>query len=442
MKTLQFLAIVAATFSFLSPAGADAKECRVSGVVTYTGDVHDVLATPDALWVASDGGVEEFDRQTRKLLKTYTHLNGLSSLSVARLSRGKSGSVVATVDDAVCELRGSRFECKPRAEETRIQKIRFSYREGARVSIERRLPEGSFVGTAGAHAFIGKERLGSSPLPDRHITALALFDNSLWVGTFNGGLAQEDEKGRIRPVFSPGLLINALQAGPEHLFVGTSDGLFKTKDGVTFEQVELVEQAVVGLAYDGTSVWATTPGALYRIRDGRGPRSDVWWVPGGSRSLQKVSAVPGYIWFGTEDRGAVMMKVGPKTRASDKPFTVYDRGQGLASSWSLAVAARRDGSAWMTTLREGLTFIPQRGASTRIDTGVSDWGLSALAEPDGAWIGSQDGAAFVASGRKKSSKIKNLPDPRVHAFLSDNRSTKAERLWIGTENGLAWCEVR
>ena len=442
MKIVKFLAILAATLRFLSPIDAEAKECRVSGVVTYTGDVHDVLATPDALWVASDGGVEEFDRQTRKRLKTYTHLDGLSSLSVAQLSRGRGGSVVATVDDAVCELRGSRFECKTRTVETRTQKIQFRYHQGARVSIERQLPEGSFVGTAGGHAFVGGQRLGSSPLPDRHITSLALFENRLWVGTFNGGLAQEDQNGRIRPVLSPGLLINALQAGPEHLFVGTSDGLFKTKDGVTFEQEELVEQAVVGLAYDGTSIWATTPGALYRIRDGRGPHSDVWWVPGGSRSLQKVSAVPGYVWFGTEDRGAVVMTVRPKTRSSDKPFTVYDKGQGLSSSWSLAVAARRDGSAWMTTLREGLTFIPHRGESVHVNTGVSDWGLSALATPDGAWIGSQDGAAFIANGGETATKLQNLPDPRVHAFLSDNRKEDAERLWIGTENGLAWCKIR
>ena len=92
-----------------------------------------------------------------------------------------------------------------------------------------------------------------------------------------------------------------------------------------------------------------TPGALYRIRDGKGPRSDVWWLPGGSRSLQKVSAVPGTLWLGTEDRGAIRMQVTPTTVAKDKPFEVFDRGRAMPSSWSLAVAAKSDGSAWMTT---------------------------------------------------------------------------------------------
>jgi ligand-binding sensor domain-containing protein len=136
------------------------------------------------------------------------------------------------------------------------------------------------------------------------------------------------------------------------------------------------------------------------------------------------------------------MRVGPETRSSDKPFTVYDKGQGLSSSWSLAVAARRDGSAWMTTLREGLTFIPRQGETVRVHTGVSDWGLSALATPEGVWIGSQDGAAFIENDGETAQNLEELPDPRVHAFLLDSRKENAGRLWIGTENGLAWCDVR
>lgn len=442
MRTARILLFLAGVLTTLLPRPAAAKECRVSGVATYTGNVNDVLATPDAYWVASDGGVQEFDRATRKLLRTYTHLDGLSTLSASRLNQTPQGDIVATLAGATCTLRGSRFTCRPQTKVEKERPLQFRYHGGARVRVEKLLPEGALVGTAGGHAFLGAERLGTPLLPDRHITALSLFRGKLWLGTFNGGLAREHGDNQFRPVSSPGMLINALQAGREHLFVGTSDGLFQTKDGVTFEQVDFVEQAVVGLAFDGTSIWATTPGALYRIKDGRGPRSDVWWLPGGSRSLQKVSAVPGYVWFGTEDRGAIVMQVGPKTTARDKPFTVYDRGQGLPSSWSLAVAATPGGDAWMTTLREGLTFIARHGESRSVATGVSAWGLSALATPDGAWIGSQNGAAFVEKSGKSARAIQGLPDPRVHAFLADSRKESAGRLFIGTENGLAWCDVK
>lgn len=442
MKTARWLLVLAGALVVFLPRAAAAQECHVRGVTTYTGNVRDVLATPDAYWVASDGGIEEYERASRKLLRTYTHLDGLSALSVARLRRNQHGNVVAVLGDSVCTLWGSRFTCVPRTNSETERPLEFRYHQGARVSVEKRLPEGRLVGTAGGHAYLGEARLGTPMLPDRHITALSVFQEKLWVGTFNGGLAREHEKDQFQPIPSPKMHINALQTGREHLFVGTSDGLFKTNDGVKFERVELVEQAVVGLAFDGTSIWATTPGALYRIRDGRGPPSDVWWMPGGARSLQKVSAVPGYVWFGTEDRGAIVMKVGARTTASDKPFTVFDRGKGLASSWSLAVAAAPDGGAWMTTLREGLTFIPPRGESYRVKTGVSDWGLSALATPGGVWVGSPNGAAFVEEGGKVARAISDLPDPRVHAFLLDRRKENAGRLWIGTENGLAWCDTR
>src|SRR5690606_3691178 len=201
-------------------------------------------------------------------------------------------------------------------------------------------------------------------------------------------------------------------------------------------------------AFDGTSIWATSPGAIYRIKDGKGPPSDVWWVPGGSRSLQKVSAIPGTVWFGTEDRGAIVMNVGPNTVSKDKPFTVFDRSAGLASSWSLAVAAMPNGGAFMTTLREGVSFISpeekneqgSKRSQRRISLPLSDWGLAALATENGAWIGTQGGAAFVPADATPPSLIKGLPDERVHAFLEDKRKGRPARLYIGTENGLAWCE--
>ncbi len=441
MKRSRLLGLLAALcVTALAPFGV-AKECHVSGVATHSGNVRAVLTTPGALWVASDGGVEEFDRQTRELLRKYTHLDGLTSLGVVDLSRSARGSIQATLDGATCELRGSRFSCSPRPTRARTEKLRFSYHHGARETARRDLPEGPLIGTAGRGAYLGDERLGRPELPDRHVTSLALFQGRLWVGTFNGGLAREDRGGALRPVPSPGNLVNALQAGPQHLYIGTSHGLFRTRDGNAFEKVEIVEQAVVGLAFDGTSIWASTPGALYRIRDGRGPRSDVWWVPGGSRSLQKVSAVPGHVWMGSEDRGAIAMRVGPDTMSKDKPFIVYDRSHGLASSWSLAVAARPDGSAWMTTLREGLSFVPSRGEPVSVPTGVSDWGLSALTVPGGVFIGTQGGATFVSDDGAQTYPILGLPDQRVHTFLLDERSEGSPRLWIGTENGLAWCEL-
>jgi hypothetical protein len=418
----------------------EAKQCRVQAVTTYTGLVHDVLATADSLFVASDGGIEEFDRKTRQLKRKYTHLDGLARLSVSELSQSSHGTLIAKTDDSQCTLLAGRFECAPRKHQSKSTVLRFSYHAGARVTAELPLKEGKLVGTAGKHAFLAGVPLAENQLPDRHITALALFLGRLWVGTFNGGLASEDSAGKLHPHPSPDRLINALAPGKEHLFVGTSRGLYRTKDGSTFEKVAFVEDAVVGLAFDGTSMWATSPGAIYRIKDGPGPASDVWWLPGGSRSLQKVSAVPGAVWFGTEDRGAILMKVGPRIVSKDKLFTVFDRTSGIDSSWSLAVAALPGGGALVTTLREGLTYIPARGSPRPVAASVSDWGLAALATAGGAWIGTQGGAAYVSDEGHTATLIEGLPDERVHVFLEEKRKGRPTRLYIGTENGLAWCE--
>jgi ligand-binding sensor domain-containing protein len=306
--------------------------------------------------------------------------------------------------------------------------------------VERQSGGQSLVGTAGKGAFLNHVHLATAPsLSDAHVTSLALFHDTLWVGTFNGGLMTSTPSGEFvaQKAGEPGQMINALVATSTSLFVGTSNGLFRSMDGLTFESVDFVEGAVVGLAYDETSLWASTTGALYRIKCEGGPPSDVWWMPGGSRSLQKISAIPGAVWLATEDRGSVLMRANARTVSADRPFSIFDRSRGLASSWSLSTAALDKGGALMSTLREGLIHIKEDGSFEQMPTTVSPWGLATMAEGDDVWFGSQGGAERLSLSTGQRSKILGLPDPRVHAFLRDNRRGKEEHVWIGTEGGLA-----
>lgn len=434
------VAALAMSFGWLLFVSAARANCEIRGVATHTGHVTDVLATPNSLWVASHGGLQEYDRTTRRLVRTYTTLDGLSSLRVHQLSRISGGSIVATLGDAMCTLRGSRFSCSKKTKAPPVTRMEFHFAHGRRVTTELELAEGLLQGTASDGAWLGDKPLARGPgLPGPHVTSLAVFRNELWVGTFNRGLARGRSGAELSAFAGPGKFINALLSTKRSLFVGTSQGLFRTHDGRAFQRIELVEDAVVGLATDGTSVWVSTPGALYRINDGAGPPSDVWWIPGGSRSLQKVSARPGAIWIGTEDRGAILMTPGPRTTAKDKPFFVFDKTSGMPSSWSLAAAPLPSGGALVTTLREGTQLLDPGGAHRPLALPVGDWGLSALVETDDAWVGTQDGAAHVDLITERSERIGRLPDERVHAFLRDPRDPK--RLYIGTENGLAWCET-
>lgn len=99
----------------------------------------------------------------------------------------------------------------------------------------------------------------------------------------------------------------------------------------------------------------------------------------------------------------------------------------------------------MTSLREGMAFISPAGSRLqpqRIPVPVSDWGLAAVATHGGAWIGTQGGAAFVSTDGTAPVVIEGLPDERVHTFVEDKRKGRKGRLYIGTENGLAWCELK
>lgn len=442
MKRSLLLCLVPLLLTWTGAAQAtEPTSCSVEGVLTDTSSVTDVLGTGESLWVATTGGIAEYDRSNKKLRRRYTTLDGLPELRVQRLSESTGGQLIADTRTAQCRLFGETFRCTERTANQPVSpSISLKFWQGRRVTAEASLKEGPFLGTATNGAFLNGAALNdSATLPGAHVTSLAYFRGELFIGTFNSGLSTMDRNGILEARPGAGQFVNALLGAKRHLYVGTSRGLFRSRNGRDFSPVALVTDAVVGLATDETSIWVSTPGAVYRIKDGPGPASDVWWIPGSSHSLQKVSAQRGVVWLGTEDRGAVRMQVGPRVMARDKPFSVFDRTGGLPSSWSLSVAALPDGGALMTTLREGVVRIAPDGSFRAVQTGISDWGLAAVVDGSGVWIGSQGGASYFDLKSETSTPIRGLPDQRVHAFVRDPNSG---RLYIGTENGLAWCKVR
>jgi hypothetical protein len=428
----------------LSLAGrVQAEELSAERIWGSTELVHDALFTPESLFVATSGGLQEFNRTTRQLVYTYTTRDGLPVLEVQKLGRkGPSGrwTLVATTNGSSCLLSARRFHCRPvEAERSSADdySLNLAYHHGTRVTVKLRSGADTFVGTVKG-GWLNGTLLPSGPsLSARHVTSLAIFQEALWVGTFNEGIVRETRAGGFAPISFPTQLINALSVGKRELFVGTSDGLYRTNDGKNFRKESFVQGAVVGLAFDGISTWAATPGALYRVQETSGPRTDVWWIPGGSRSLQKLSFSDGFLWLGTEDRGALRMPVTPNLVSKDRVFARFDKTHGLASSWSLAAAGVEGGGAMMTTLREGLTFIYPNGRFQKLPDSASPWGLSALTDGGHVWVGTQGGAVRLSLTDSKATRVSGLPDERFHAFLRDTRREFGHIVWIGTEGGLA-----
>jgi ligand-binding sensor domain-containing protein len=414
---------------------AGAAGARGAEVVTSTMEVEDVAVDGAAVWVATRGGVERYERTGLGLgpglglglARRYTTADGLAANHVLDVE-ASGGTVRVRTRDARCELVGERFACAaapPFAVPPPGVAERFA---GARVTATVALGRERLVATAGAGLWLdgasGPRRLSPrGQICGNHVTAAVRFRGRTWLGTFDRGLCVREDDGTYRSVEGAFRMVNALAVTPRGLFVASGEGVFATRDGRRFERVALVEQAGAnGLAFDGRSLWITTPGALWRLRVRGGPRDAVWWRPGGSAAVQRVAVAGGVVWLATEDRGAVRF-------AKDR-FTVFDRAAGMPSSWALDVAVGRDGTAWVATLRHGLVAISPKGQPRRVG-GVGDaWLLHVSVHDDGVWVGTQGGAFRVADDGSVR-RVDGLPDGRVHVV-----ARLADGLWLGTEGGL------
>jgi ligand-binding sensor domain-containing protein len=252
--------------------------------------------------------------------------------------------------------------------------------------------------------------------------AMAEFQGQLWLGTFDEGLCRYDGQ-RFVAVRTPFRMVNDVVVAGERLYVATTVGLFRTRDGLRFDKVALFDtRGVNDLAVDGDTLWATSTATLWRIPVGRRGLPKGFWTPGGTSSLQAVDAKDGQVWLATEDRGLLRMR--------GKTFEVFDRAAGLPSSWVLDVVVDGEGGAFGATLRDGLVHVDKDGQLAKGVALPDPWLLHVSQGSQGVWVGTQGGAARVMAG--KMSSLPALPNPCVHGLLEVGAD-----LWVATEQGLA-----
>jgi ligand-binding sensor domain-containing protein len=405
------------------PAASALAGLESTRVATDTSYVEAMVRADDALWVGTRGGLEayELDRPSRRRL--YTTLDGLPSNRVVAVTV-HGGQVVARTESFSCTLAGDRFHCQPAPPWPMAAPAVAALFLGARVTV--RL--GEFVGTAGAGLWLdGPEPKRLTPaeqICSNHLTAVARYRKQLWFGAFDAGLCTSGDGGRtFRRIATPFRMVNDLAATPYGLYVAAASGLFVTVDGQRFARVEAVTQrGVNGLAFAGGSLYATTPGALWRLRLRGGPRDRVWWRPAGSRSLQGVAVGPSSVWLVSEDRGAIRM--------TQRGFVAYDRAAGAPTSWALAVAVDQRDTAYVGTLRHGVVAIDRRGRMRSL-AGVPDpWVLDVRTFFGRVWVGTQGGAARIAPDGQ-AALVHALPHPCVHAIVEDRGL-----VYLATEAGL------
>jgi hypothetical protein len=356
--------------------------------------------------------------------RLFTTADGLDLNHVESVEMHR-GNLRARTAKSLCTLERDRFVCEE-AKPLPAQELSVAPRyQTARVTATLEHAGLRYVATSGNGLWLdGKTPRRLTPhdqICSNHVMAMETFDDRLWFGSFDEGLCSTDDGQTFVPATTPFRMINDLLATPDTLYVAAGSGLYRTLDGETFERVEYVYQrGVNGLAFDGRSLFVTTPGALWRIRVNEGPKSRTFWMPGGSTALQSVSIHDKDVWLASEDRGAIRMR--------GRKAAIFDRATGLPTSWALDVAVDESGTAFVATLRNGALAIDPDGKAHEIPGLPDDWLLFAGAEGDAVWLGTQGGAVRV--GKDGVATLPGVPHPCVHAIFP-----LANEVYVGTEGG-------
>jgi ligand-binding sensor domain-containing protein len=360
--------------------------------------------------------VEQYDLATGRRARLYTTEDGLDSGAVKQV--WIEGALHARTERSSCVLQEGRFRCGPAAALPLREPAAARFWHGARETARLTVGAQTIIATAGAGLWRGHRRLTpEGQLCANHVEALAEFQGALWVGTFDGGLCVL-EGSRFRAVPAPFRMINDLRATPRGLYVAAARGLFFTRDGRRFRrESRLRERAVNRLAAGGKWLFATTPYALYALRQDGREVVRRWPSPAGSTALQGVAVSGPNLWLASEDRGVIRMR--------REKFESFDRASGLPASWVVDVLPAADGGVWAATLRNGAVRVDGAGAVRELGADPHAWGLRLY----------DDGGKLLFGTQQGVDGLRGLPDPRVHAILR----TRAG-LFVGTEGGLLLLE--
>lgn len=411
---------------------------------TNTQAVEDVLVVGDRLFVATQGGLEQYDLPRRLRTGLVTTEDGLPSNFVRRVFTD-NGAVLVAVGDGVCQLGAIGQTTRRRATCRSVPPERHaaaslptpSLYRGARVTAEATWRGERVRGTATAGVWLGE--LDLTPMQSicsNHIVAIQdHFLGRTWFGSFDEGLCSLDASGWQR-AHGPFRMINDLMVAGDTLYVASSEGLFATTDGEVFRRVLTGNDAVADLAYDGKRqrVLAVTNTTLYAIPlTGARRRPVATFRPGGARSLQSVAVDPtnGNVWLASEDRGAI--------RIAGKETTGFDALTGLPTSWAIEVAVV-DGTAYVGTLRHGVFALPANATSATearaLPALAHAWTLAVTPRRQGGvLVGTQAGWLAVVDGAVRSPiaarATENPPHGSIHVIYEADRGA----IWIGSEGG-------
>lgn len=413
------------TLALAAPV-ADAPSFELDTIHTSTAHVEDLATDGEFLWAATRGGLEVYDVATGTLQRRYDTRNGLDTAHVWSVELIDGAPRVRTTASQ-CQLQGTAFDCEPAAGPPAMEPTVGPRRDGKRVTSIVTAGNQRFEATAGAGLWLGGEtphRLTADDQPcSNHFGPMLAEAGRLWLGAFHEGLCFTDDGKTFTAAPDSPRMINDLLSVDGVLWIAASEGLFHTEDGITFErETSIKPRGINGLARDGDTLLATTPGALWNVPLGKG-RTTAQPRPGRTRAIQGLVRTADTTWLTTEDRGVVRV-------ATNGDTTRFDLAAGLPASWFLAAAADNQGRIFAGSLRNGVTVLEPDGSHHQVEGLPDTWIFDVTRIGDAIMVGTQNGAAAIQGDQVTT--LPDLPHPNVHGF-----ARYRDQLWVATEGGLA-----
>ncbi|NEZ03215.1 diguanylate cyclase [Wenzhouxiangella sp. XN201] len=427
------------------------------------------------LWVGTYSGL---GRYNGRQFQNFSKLDGLGANLVSALAVGPEGHLWAGTGSGLCRFNADEehFHC-PQGEGL----------EQAHVNTLMTNDNALWAGTdRGLYRVQGDQISRIEDSASANIQSLAQdHTGSLWVGTADGLLRQGPASDKFQAVSLPNnsaTSVTALHADGDHLWIGTSSGLYRHLDGGVqrLDDIpsDLANADISGIVSNDTGeLWVASNQGVYWQR-ANGEQAFLDRSNGLTNEIAHTIFMDreGLVWIGHDDG---LSKWIPSA------FTGYLTSHGLIDNFvrsitednqgrlwlgtrsGVQIVAREDGdwnfdSARTLTVADGLlddrvyaVAFPGPGqALIATDNGVARWRedegiVEIITDADGlptnntqsvmvdhsggVWIGTNLGTVFMEDG-----EIRPVDDPTLAgAYAFRIREDEAGRVWFGTrDNGL------
>ena len=442
-----------------------------------------LFVNADFVWVATSGGVLQYDMETQTFSR-FTRLNGLPSNEVSCMTMDEGGNMwFGTRYAGLGRLRKDESEFDPTISDFKDLEINslFSHRGDVFVGTDRGV---SLYSVDREEVKESYRQLGSL-IKDTKVNSVIVENGSIWVGA-EGGVAWADlsqlnlqDPLSWQSTTSPGSVVDmAFHEGIP--FVASSRGVFSInkdtrRSSLDFDNLDIVALSV----FEGTLVAATRSGLFFRrngVRDWQSMQSfgisgvsdisgvgDELWVATytglrvvGEKEIPSLGDPPANIFYdiATMPNGDLWVASVPKDgypafgtyQFNGESWTVHNLKSGLSSEFSTALAVDANGLMWVGNWGRGIDVLDTLGTWKRYNSsnsalrGINNGSFVPVSDIER----DSDGNMWIADVQSGLVVMESFPSRRQLLVPQENFGLPAGRdidkisigydglIWIGT----------